>query len=334
MKKLAASLAMVLLASCGGPRTPLDVGAKEFPANILLGKRALEIAPPPLPPRSNPDLAFFPGFLQPPIPRSQPGQIPVTGPAPECPPADPNGPSDLAAFNRAPKPPVPATYVYRNSGSYEIEGKERGPYPPASIRTVKNVKSVPLGAPDDYEYDLEITEAGRVTTSTYRVLNDTTNPRRGVYLVQVVAPGPRGTDSFSPEPPILLMPFPPPEFGTNLEDETSTTTQGQYRTSGTDSRTQTTMVLEARISPESPKLRADACGEWVDGWDIEVTFGRIVSNGVGGVKDISFTGHFSLATQYGALVVRDQIVMSGLDGLDNITSTKTSTINSVPLEPK
>lgn len=331
MRKLALAVCMVLLASCGGPRTPLDVGAKEFPANILLGKRAADIALPPPPARSNTDLSFFPGFLQPPIPRAQPGEVPPVDAVSDCPVADPNGPSDLAAFNRAPKPPVPATYVYRNSGGFEIAGGEKGPYPPSSTRTVKNVRM--LGA-EEYEYDLEIFEGGRTTTTTYRVISTPSNPRRGIYLVQVVAPGSRGTDHFRPDPPILLMPFPPPEFGTNLEDETSQSTQGQYRTSGTDPLTQTTMVLEARISPESPKLRADACGEWVDGWDIEVTFGRIVSNGIQGVKDISFTGHFSLATQYGGLVVRDQIVMSGRDGVDEITSAKISTINSVPLAPK
>lgn len=337
MRKLLAVVICLSLIACGGPRRPLEVGTREFPASILLGEKANRFVPPP-PSQSNPDLAFFPGFIQPPIPRTQPGQFPQPGPTlGPCPPGDPNDASDIAAFNRAPKRPVPATYVFRNNGKFEIVGKQRSEYPPTSTRTVKNVRNIDQsrGAviPENYEYDLEIAQAGTITTTTYQVINDPSDPKRGVYMTQVVAPGPRGRDSFRPDPPILLMPFPPPEFGTNLEDEVNTTTQGQYRSSGTDPLTQTTMVVEARINPQSPKLRADACGRWVDGWDIEITFGRIVSNGTGGYKDISFTGHYSLATQYGALIVRDEIQMSGQDGEDSITSANVATINSVPLEP-
>jgi len=87
-------------------------------------------------------------------------------------------------------------------------------------------------------------------------------------------------------------------------------------------------VLEARIG--DTKTRVDACGEWVDAWDIEVLDGRIL----GPRQQLSFTGSYAIATQYGALVVGDEIEISGTEDLQTVHSRKRARINRVPAEPR
>lgn len=315
-----ASIAL-LTTACAGPRDSVEIGSKDIAVDIVLGDQ--RPTPPPLPPGSGP-VGGFPGFIGPPVPRPEPGAPPPPPPPPEaCPIADPNGASKLVALKRAPRPPVPATYRFRNEGAFTLGEGVEITYPPEQTRTVENVTVTSGG----YDFDVAATLAGITTTTTYRVINDSPLPDRGIYLIQIVTRFPNGdAEAFTPDRGLLLMPFPPPEFGTNLEDEIDRQRGADYRSTGTDPISQTTMVLHARIVG---KDRANACGEWVDAYDIEVEEGKIV----GPTKNIDFTGHYLIAPQYGALVVRDDLTFTGTEDFELFESSNVATINAVPLEP-
>lgn len=322
VRTICAVASITLLATgCAGPRNTIEIGSKDIPVDIVLGDQRL--APPPLPPGAGPSDGF-PGFLGPPAPRPDPGAPPTPAPPPEaCPAADPLGAARLVAMKRAPLPPVPATYVFRNAGSFTIGDAAPISYPPEQTRTVANITPTTTG----FEFDVAAELAGETTTSRYRVVNDSQLPDRGIYLIQTVKRYANGdVEAFTPDQGLMLMPFPPPEFGTNLEDELDRQRGSDYRSTGTDPISQTTMILRARIVG---KDRANACGEWVDAYDIEVLEGKIVSP----TQNIDFTGHYLIAPQYGGLVVKDDLSFTGTDDLEPYENRNTATINDVPRGP-
>lgn len=315
----AVAAVLLVAAACGGPTVPLEVGGKEIPVDIVLGAQG---SPPPPPPALAPNPGF-PGFIQPPIPRIEPGPQPTPAPLGACPAANPLDPAVLVARKQAPLPPVPATYSYRNRGTFQVGDGPEVAYPRTMTRAVGGVRAI---EGDNYEFDVTTDLASVRTTTRYRSLNSGLTPDRGLYIVQVTTERASGTESFTPDTPILLMPFVTPEYGTNVEDEIDRYRGEQYRSSGTDPLTQTTMVLEAAIRG---KERVNACGRWVDAFDIEVTRGTIV----GPTKQIDFTGRYAIATQYGGLVVRDDIRITGTEGPEAVVSRLRSTINRLPVPP-
>lgn len=320
-----ASLPAVLalaLSACAGPRAPLQIDSKGIPVDIVLGEQDR----PSYPPNLNPGPVGFPGFLGPPIPRPKPGvQPPSPAPSEACPRANVFDSPLLVARLAAPEPPVEAAYSFRNEGSFQVGPGAPSAYPPITRRTVSEVR--PIAGEDNFEFDVSIRLVDDTTTTTYRVLNSGTTPDRGVFIARIITERSDGTDAFVPTTPIKLLPFPGPEAGTNLEDETEALVGREYRSSGTDPITQTTMFLEARIA--ASKARVDACGDWVDGFEVEVLQGRIV----GPTKQIDFTGRYVIAPQYGGLVVEDQIEMEGREGLEQLSSTNRARINVVPRDP-
>jgi hypothetical protein len=264
----------------------------------------------------------FPGFIEPPVPRPAPGRpLPPRPPQAACPAAHPFDASLLVAPNNAPRPPREASYTFRNNGFVEVAGAGRIAYPSTTRRTVTDVRA--LDEEGNFEFDVDAEVGGPDTATTYRVLNAGPTPDRGLYIARIRT----GGDVFSPEPAVLLMPFPPPELGTNLEDEAARAAGPNYRSAGTDPTTGFTLAIEAHLDG---KERVDACGEWVDAWRIAIDAGRIVGPG----KDLTFDGSFNIATQYGGLVVQDDIHMEGTDGLVALESHNRASINSVPLTPR
>jgi hypothetical protein len=307
-------------AACSGPRAPLEVGSKEIAADILIGESPDAL--PSRPPGANPGSFAFPGFLEPPIPRLEPGVVPPPQFARDCPIADPLDAALQVARASAPRPPKERPYAFRNTGWFQAGEGPRVDYPRVTERRVDDVATD--GA--NFEFDVAVDLADETTTTTYRVVNEAPTPERGIYIIRVVTERSDGADVFVPQTPILLMPFPPPELGSNLEDELAELTGEEYRSSGTDPLTQTTLVLEAKVAG---KTRVDACGEWVDAFDVEVISGRIVGPG----KQIEFTGSYAIAPQYGGLIVEDDIRLGGLDAFEPVKSRNRARINRVPAEP-
>lgn len=313
-----ALIGLLALTACAGPASPLEVGSKAIPADVTLGDTAL----PPRPTGQNPGSFGFPGFIQPPIPRPRPGVSPPIPRAKACPIANPLDASLLVARAEAPLAPAPATYTFRNDGAFTLDGVTMD-YPRTTERAISAARALPG---DTYEFDVTIGLAGETTTTTYRVVNDVESLERGIFIARVATERADGADSFVPDRPIMLMPFPPPELGTNLEDELAAIIGDSYRSSGTDPLTQTTMLLEARITG---KTRVDACGEWIDAFDIEVVTGRII----GPSKQIAFAGSYAVAPQYGGLVVEDDIDMTGTQDFVEVASDLRARINRVPRAP-
>ena len=321
MTTRASLIACLLAAVSCAPSAPLEIGSKEIPVNITLGEQASVARPPAL----NPAPAAFPGFIQPPIPRVEPGLVPPPVEPGACPIANPLDAAELVARATAPLEPRPGTYAFRNTGEFTVGDAVPVPYPEISQRRVRAIRAIE--GESNYEFDVSIPVADETTTTTYRVLNSGDTPDRGIYIARVVTERSDGADAFVPTPPVLLMPFPPPEVGTNLEDELSEVIGENYRSSGTDPISQTTMILEAKIDG---KVRVDACGEWIDAFDIVVLDGRIV----GPAKQVAFTGRYAIAPQYGALVVEDDIELNGTDNFERVSSVLRARINRVPREPE
>ena len=326
-KTLAFAVALAAVTSaCAGPRAPLQIGSKDVAVDIVLGQRPAPLAPP----SGSSPTAGFPGFIQPPVPRLQPGvPPPPVPPSPVCPEANPLAPTQIPADFSAPAPAL-ATYQYRNKGQFTVGGGVAQSYPETMTRRVSAVRA--LEPPGNFEADVVASLAGSETTTTYRVLNEGNTPDRGLYIAQIVTRTGSTTEPFTPDRPILLLPFPAPEYGSGLEDEINQLQRQQFRSAGTDPLTQTTMVLQAQFIG---KVRINACGEWVDSFEIDVTEGRIF----GPTKQLSFTGtKYFIAPQYGALIVQDDVKLTGTENDENgrmqaVDSANLSTINVLPKEP-
>ncbi|GAC1422256.1 MAG: hypothetical protein NVSMB57_15520 [Actinomycetota bacterium] len=223
-------------------------------------------------------------------------------------------------------PFAPITYQYRNKGTLLDNGTGNDiPFPPQQTRTVQNVKDIGSG---NYEFDVATLLLDVTTTTTFRVVNGGTTPDRGIYIVQVVSKfADARTEAFTPDQPILLMKFPPQEFGTNLEDSLNRQKGSAYESTGTDPLSQTTMLLQATIVG---KQRVNACGTWVDSYDVQVLTGKILSP----TKNIDFKGHFYVAPQYGGLIVQDDLTFQGTDGTRHVRNSNVSSINIVPHDPR
>ena len=318
MRRAALILALALALAACGSGGPIDIGSKQIPVDITLGESAGA-----RPPALNPAPIGFPGFLQPPIPRPEPGGPRLVPPARACPIANPLDASLLVARASAPLAPAEATYPFRNQGSFSVGGVGTS-YPSVTERTVGDVRAVADGV---FEFDVSIELLSDTTTTTYRVVDDPDALERGVFITRIITARASGADAFVPHRPIQLMPFPPPEFGTNLEDELANLQGQNYRSAGTDPLTQTTMVLEASITG---KTRVDACGEWIDAFEVEVVDGRIV----GPDKQITFTGRYAIAPQYGGLVIEDDIDLVGTENFQDIESRNRARITVVPKDAR
>ncbi len=325
MRRGAGIAALALLLAACAPGSGIEIGSKDVPVDIVLGDQRPPVRA--LPPGAGP-VTGFPGFIAPPVPRPDPGAPPPPAPPPqECPLASPFDAAKLVARKAAPAAPVPAAYLYRNAGTLKIGEGAATAYPPEQTRTVNNVRVVNAGT---YEFDVAVLLAGTTTTTTYHVINAGDTPDRGIYIVGIVTLYPDGdTQAWSPDPdqPLLLMPFPPPEYGSNLEDELDRQRGAEYRSAGTDPLSQTTMALQAQIEG---KERANACGEWVDAYSVRVISGKIV----GPTQNVDFSGTYLIAPQYGALVVQDNLTFTGTQNDEPFESRNRATINRVPVEPR
>lgn len=311
----------MLTTACSGPRSTLEIGSKDIPVDIVLGDQNRQ--PPTAPPGAGP-VTGFPGFIGPPGPRPDPGAPPPPADPPQaCPLANPLDASELVARKAAPKPPLPGTYRFRNVGTFANGGGVESAYPPEQVRTVEAVEVTPSG----YLFSVAASLAGVTTTTRYSVVNESPAPDRGIYITQIVTRFPNGDiEAFTPDQGLLIMPFPPPEYGTGVEDELDRQRGADYRSTGTDPISQTTMVVQARITG---KDRANACGKWVDAYDVQVVSGKIV----GPTKNIDFSGHYLVAPQYGGVVVQDDLTFSGTENLESFRRHNIATINVVPREP-
>jgi hypothetical protein len=350
----AAGLVAVTTAACSAPTSSRNVSTKEVGVDILLGANtptplptSAPATPTAPPPPENPVPIGFPGVVQPPLPPvdvSQPDQpgatasptplVPTTPPA-TCPAPDYLAAPKREAATRPTLPPQPAAYGYKNVGHYTIKGQRTvtGRYPDQTTREVSNPKveagsTLPNGTEyTSYTFDVQARLGYTVTTSSYRVistntppvctpdLNSPTNckePRSpsGLYLTKVTTTQKDGSaDTFSPAyPGVKLVEF-------------DLLVGNQWDGSGADGTTR--MALHGQVVG---KQRVYACGKTLDSWQIKITDGRIVSP----TADLTFSGSYNIAPQYGALFLSDSLTTKGTQAGATVDTTDTATILSEP----
>ncbi len=249
---------------------------------------------------------------------------PLPTPADPCPPTDPLSVPRHGATDNAGAPPVEERFTFANVGEFHATGPNanEGAFEEASLRGVTAVEVDP--ETEDVTYDVTANLAGTATLTSYLLRN--TRPvddglgvgdqagldqQRGLYLTRVVTRLPDDRQSaFRPAQPLRLLRF--PAFVGDTFDEV-----------GTDPLTGTTMQYTVTVVG---RVRVPACGEFVEAIRVELTEGRVD----GAEQNVDFTATYDIATQYGGLIVRDTVVLSGREGLDQVTRTNTATITRVP----
>lgn len=282
---IALALAVTTTAACGGPERPFELGLKEVPSDLLLGRQTK----PPLPlPAQLPPQVFFTDTVGGPIPQTPttlPPPVPdPPPPPPECPSADPRTPARVPATIDITRPPAPALYRYYTTGFVVGPGGTRH-LDPVSTHEVARVLP---GATDEFYFDVRVVDAGRVTTTTYHIV-----PRSslvvppGLYISSVDSGG--AVPAFEPKPELMLLPFPA------LPGTT-------FTAAGSDGAT--TVAYDGVVTGT---VRVDACGTPVDGIEVRLTNGRATTGREqeGTFLAEEFTAAYTIATQYGGLSIQD-----------------------------
>ncbi len=328
-------LTMLLLGSaCAGPRTPVAVGVKEFPSDVLLGIQSSDFEDPgALVTEPNPVVRVVRRVQQPVQPPPPPPPPPVIH---DCPSADPLSAPREVASNRASQPPVEESYAFRTSG-HTSSGDDVELFPEEVTRTVQNVEP----PDDDGVYSFEVVEQmdSRTTTTSYSVIpNHDVADLQGIYLTRTEVTEGDDTSAFNWNPPVKMMPF-PAESG------------AEWSVASTASNGQTVLSFDAMIGesteedtgpiPDDPlgeedgddeptvenhKVRVDACGVFIDAWNIQIFNGRLVSP----TNDISFEESHAFATQFGGLSVKETRLAEGVVDGAEVETQRESIINTEP----
>jgi hypothetical protein len=341
----AAAVLLVALTACAGPREDLKVGVSEVASDIVLGAPSVPppvvVPPAPVPPNSMPLSLPGVGALPepPPLPEPAPHELAVT-----CPSANPLSVPKLVAPNEVTLPPAPASYVFRNDGTYETSGANatRGRLPATSTRAVQAVTAVGDGT---FTYDVRAVLGTTATTTSYLLKPGASG---GVWITKIVTQEypvgtdptnpkakPSSTSSFDPTPDLQLLAFP-------------IQTGDEVTTRGADASTGQVVGLRSVIKV---KARVDACGEFVD-TQVAAIDGEIGTCpppptplpasppdlqacnlsqvDASGERD-TFSGEYRFATQFGGLVVQDSVDLLTERPTGNVSRKDTAAINRMPL---
>lgn len=348
------TVACVLLGftvACAGPQEPLSVGVSEVASDIVLGAPPAKptAAPLPLPPNALPVPRS--GFEPLPPPPPLPERPPVVAPVP-CPSANPLSAPTLIAPGEVTLPPAPATYAYRNSGTYEVSGANavKGRFPAAATRTVRAVASDGAGG---FTYEVRAVLGTTATTTSYLL---TPGAAGGVWIQKVRTQEydaktdpqdpkavPVSESAFDPTPDLQLLSFP-------------MVTGAEVTTRSVDTSTGRVVALRSTVQV---KGRTDVCGTLLDTQVIRVD-GEIGTCPVverpsevppavpssspapqprqcdlsaatpAGMLE-TFVGTYHVATQYGGLVVQDEVRVLTETPTGNVARTNSATLNRVPL---
>lgn len=317
-----AALIAFVMTSCGGPRTPLEVGVREFPTDVLFGRRE---TPPPPPPASSPNPGF-PVLVSPPTPPATRLPSPPSPPPPSCPQAHPFTAPRHVAGSSSNEAPTPATYPFRNEGfSERVQGERTTTenYPPESSRRIDEVQTRSDGS---FTYRVVDDLGGVATHTRFEVVPQSPlADQAGVFIRQIVS----GSDSFTPQPKLKILQF-PAENGF------------EWDAVGTDPLRQTTMSFHGRIGQEVPdgpdedeepdlvpKIRVDACGEVLDAWYVDISGGQVI----GPTTNLTFKSFYAIATQFGGLIVMEHTELQGNEGSAQVKNIRTATISKEPALP-
>lgn len=318
MRPRLALAVIVLVAACGGPQRPLDLGFKEVPSDVVLGAQT---SPTPAPPGSAGPLVPLPPpsvVTLPPPPFEVPTQTGAepSPPAPlpsasSCPANDPLAAPKLEAPTTISKPPVAAAYLFDNVGSYSVSGADArtGTFPARTLRVVGNIQ------PADGRFSYDVAERiGEVTTTTTYAVVTNAAAENGLFVTRMGFQRADGTvAAFTPTPSLKLAALP------------------LVRGAQTDQRAvdPSTQIAMSFTSVVEGKQRVYACGEPLDSWTVHLTQGRLLSP----TQNLEFDSTYQLGTQFGGLFVADSVAFKGTDGDSGVQRSNRATITTVPRTP-
>jgi hypothetical protein len=334
-----AATAAAVLTGCAGPREPLDVGTQAVPLSLVLERHQAVASAPVGPltlPRNPPPGSSFP----------LPGvggaatQVPTLGPLPPlpsfaCPPFSPIAPV-LAATSDVQAAPEPAALPYRGL-IVSIAGTSK---PVAFVGDSTWTSSKPVANPlGDLSFDVRVTGKGLTSSRSYTVVKGdgppTADPTRqaelpprpaaprepGLFMTKFVDADGR---VFQPVVPLPLLLFPAQPGQT-------------FRAESSDANT--TMSYVATVKGRG---KTNACGVPVEGWQVELTEGKIrVTKPDGGVQGESttfladFTEKLLIGTQFGGTILEDEVkVSNNINPVLPVIRNEHFTISKVPVLPK
>ena len=311
---------LVLLAGCGSPERPLNLGFKEVPSDVVLGDQRSP-TPAPSPTGAGP-VALPPSIVTlppPPFELPPPGPEPSPAPplptAPACPQPDLLAAPKLEAAPTVGKPPVQAAYLFDNTGTYSVSGADsrKGEFPRTTLRIFNRIQRFSAGS---FSYDVSERIGDTTTTTTYSVSTDASLPGQsnGIFLTKMTWLRADGTtEAFTPVPGLQLAAFPLVRGATSDQN-------------AVDPQTQTAMSFTSTVEG---KARVFACGEPLDTWTLHLTKGRVISP----TQDLEFDSTYQLATQFGGIVVSDAVAFRGQDGDATVQRSNRATIAQVPRSP-
>jgi hypothetical protein len=351
-----------------GPTLPADVGLKQAGAPIFFGQPTPYPPPPAPPPVALSPFANFPAPLEePPVFDFHPAPTFAAPPPPACPSAAPDAIISWPVVPTPTSPPVntAAPYRFRYSGTKTLDlGKQDmhvETLPSSGLRTVSNSGKTTVGAggpllnaETSYEFDVTEQFDGKKTVNQYVVypqgaagstLAQQTGqqPAAGIYLKAMTTSNldDSQSESFTPDPPIELMPLP---ANTNINST--------FESAGTDPQRQ---GGESMVLPPTPgsaitgDVHVDACGKLLDAW--RVTINGFLANtllanqptacpagaagNTGSPGCTPFTLVLDIGTQYGAISLNDHLTEDGFDTTLNkpFVYDVTATIDEEPTLP-
>lgn len=314
---------VALTASCGREASR-PIGIKEYPGDIVFGDQALP-PPPPVPPSAEPT-PTFPGFIVPPAPRETFDLEPVTttpSSAPSttttavpvaCPDLDPFAVPAVEEQGVVTQPPAPQTLTYRLAGGVTVDGKTT-PLPASEQRTVGVPGAAEVAL---FRFNVGVKQGAAETVTTYQVdQRSGNNDADGISIVQIRTSDQVATDAFTPSAPIKVMPLPPVK-GKN------------FTGAGADPLHGTAITIYGELVD---KVRVNACGVAVEGWQVKVgsdpTTGQPSSIQAPG-RNLTMSGTYVVSTQFGGLIVADDLVLDGTEDGRRVTKKQASTTNTEP----
>ena len=328
------ALALILLAACGGPEEPLEVGLKEFGTRVVLGEPDSDLVTVPLPP----DAIVVPsaGLVGLPIRPSEVGSPlpPVATPVVDCPKAPLGAAPADDARTEVVAPPALAEYEFRNDGEYSTTGATTlsGRFPKVSTRRVHDVQKNESGS---FEFGVTSTVGDSVTTTSYLVI-----PRgasgAGLHISGVRHEAGDRISDFQPQPPLLLLPFP-------------AVPGARWQASAVDPVNHTAMAYSGVVRPNS---RVDACGTMLDAIEVVIdgsvaecavqtpvpgptttlpgpacSASAVQSSGTGSQQ---FQATYAIGTQFGGLILADTVDATVVEPGSTTNQRNTAVISSRP----
>lgn len=335
----------VALTACSGPRTPINIGVKNLATSFHYGLLQSAVANPTVPgsapPPSVGTFAPIRDFTLGPAPT--PWVPPTMPPAPPelCPAASPAAIIKTSAANVVTKPPSAAKYGFRAEGRYQDSASHKGTYPTTQTREVLNPAVTQDG---QVSFTVKTTLGDQVAVASYNYIPPTTasysaagaQPIAGLYLTaDERSKAGKLQSSFRPTGRGLLVMVAPVTPGT------------VWQSSATDPVSGTTVFVTGKVAP---KQLVNACGQVIDTYPVhlsgrlEIYQGGIAPQPVDSQQDpggqqvspsggVTFTADYNFATQYGGISVQDKVETQGSLNNAALTTTLTSTINTLPAAP-